>query len=615
MTAPAKYLRLDFLLLGLVGIGFGWTLSFAYSPEDWVGFLSLRERSLGEALLPVETYPYYRPLWWLWLWFCEQAQLPPWLGRLLPLAAHFIGGLAVLRIAKVFGASSRFAFATAALLLLAPGTISALSWFAAGNKSLTFCFLSLGVLSIATGRSILHQLAGAVLFGSLAIGAAENAYMQVLLFPFFALVAPSKHSRQQRSTSATAIFVMSFALSYVHLRLLPQYSTPNPAETRTAELLAAISAGPIEWSGSVVQNLGRYFAHGLGIEYAGSRIGIIFLVASLIFGLLQKGRRWILSAILVFVILNIPASLFPEESHRHHGYLPALGALLVIASLLRGFSGILASRLCMALAVLFLPLLWLGAAPWSAYCAKAETMLVSARDALPKIPEVAPTLLNLPYEYRAAFEYVHGKDCGAATWPGVTLLSTRNEILLPQSQAIPKDEASLVLEYDGQRVCRTSWSIVRQRKRSAPAWLLGHLDPYPEPYLAWSNILSSEQPLSRLTWSQTPSERKDSPVPEGRVHILEHGLKPGPMIEWKVEVELASPAWLVLGWWPAAVPSTHNVGVFTIEPLPWAFEVEVRDVVQEKKLSIPIRPCLGFLPAVRLPKGKRSLQVTLRLRS
>jgi hypothetical protein len=613
----------DFALLALVLVGLGPTLFFGYSPEDWVGLLAMRERSALEALAPIETYPYYRPLWSLWHWCAEHLELPVFVARLAPVLAHYVGCLALLRLGVAMGLRVEKALAAAALVAVAPGTLHAVAWFAAGNKSLTFCFLALAALGICRSRSLLGQLGYAALFGGLALASAENAYMQVLLFPLLAIASPVHRERRwpARLRAAALLLLLALALSILHLSMLPQLAAAADGhESRIAELQRVFFEAPIDATWEMLRNLGRFFVHGIGMADDAPLLGLALLGLVALFGARERGFKSLLLALAIYLVLNLPASLFPYEIHRHHGYLPALGAGIVVATALLRF---VQPRHYLPVQVLLIGaviLLHVQARPWGRYCAKAEALLDSVL-ALRLQDDQKPVLLNLPIEYRAAFDYRFGKADSTQDWPGITLLGTRSQILLPPGQELPDDAQSLVLDYDGEKLLPISWSVLRTRERAPMAWLQRELRPFPDRLLAWSDIVSSPHKLVELPWSRAASGRGtpdpatlEEDPPRGEIRILDSGLRtPGPYYRWELEADVQEDAWAVLGWWPAALPVTHNAGLFTLADLPWGFRTEVLDASAETVLDIETSSSLGLLPALRLPVGKYRLVVHLRL--
>ena len=611
-------------LLLVLGLCLFWLLSFPLSPEDWVDRMRLGGVSYGRILRPFGDYPYYRPLWFLYLRFCAGWGLPGGLSHFGPLLAHLLAGRILWGWMRARGLSVRAGFFWALGLMLAPGTAAALSWLAAGNKAFTFFFLLWGVSRILRAEGSGAALGWGLVAMLLALGCSENAYMGVLVLPL-ALWYRGGELRGAGSAArgwGVGIFGLGFGLMLVpallHLGASPQVGSPDG--DRLGQLLAAMGGDPLGWLVSVLGNLGGFFLHGLGLPWGPGwvRAGVlpVLLVLALIWG--RRARVAALWGLVGFLLLNVPASFFPGESSRHHGYLPALGAgllLLGFAWRWRKTRGMQA--LGMAMVFFFLVGNLREQALFSRYLRQADSVLASIRKLAPRLkPGETPLLLNVPVEYRAGLLWVLGKDRSVSKWPSVLWMTTQSTGLFPDKlAALP--ENLRILEYRGDRLAFVTKKGLLARHRRETAWLLDSLSPFPDRVLALGPITGSEAPLDRLGWSLYASgtSHKSRP-PKGILRFAHRRDLPnkGVLVSWEVRGEMEEKGWLVLGWVPEWFPPTERARLFVLEPFAWPFEIEVESLTGAKIPASAARPVLGFFPALPLGPGSFHLRVRLKLR-
>lgn len=617
------------LLISIVLVGTCWVLGFPRSDEDWVDLIRLRRGSPLDALLPFEDYQYYRPAWHFYLKLCDMAGLSGGPAHLGIVAAHLGGLVLVHGLLRRLGCRPLHALVPTVLAGIAPGTSGALSWLAAGNKAFTFLFLALGASLVQRARSPAGLIGAMVVAAVPALGSSESAYVLVLLFPLVALFrTPFREGAPRiRWRDPLLLLAACMVLGLLHLSLAAP--TTDPIESRPRQLLIAFQAGWGRYTWEVAQNLGRYFIHGIGLgddcPVLGSAVLCLLCGLGIFF---WRGRRslrnpYLLLSVLVFVLLNMPASLFPGESSRHHAYLPAIGAGLVCGCLMIRLLGgwHRGLRVVSAVSVLwFLLQGWAGQRLWARYLRHTRTVLESSGEALPEPPHSARViLLNVPEEYRTVFNLRFGEQARAETWPNFCILGNRKEILLPKGADLPGDEGVVLIEYDGQGLRRSSFAEVLRRERAPSAWFLDEITGFPDPVLPWGAIQAGDQALRSMNWGFKPERTDIAESDPGRhVEVLAQG-RPQPSsscaYEWEVKGETASPAWLVLGWSPLFFPIIQRPALFLLHPLPWAFRVEVEDLGSPRHTaSRVVRPVLGFLPALRLEPGPFHLKTRLFLR-
>ncbi|HHI79487.1 MAG TPA: hypothetical protein ENK02_05870 [Planctomycetes bacterium] len=605
--------RVLFLALGacLVGI-----LFFPLSPEDWVDRMRLGEASYGRVLLPFGDYPYYRPLWFLYLRACTGWGLPGGLSHMGPILAHLLAARILWGWLREKGLSTRESFFCALGVMLAPGTAAALSWLAAGNKAMTFFFLILGLSRILRAERAAGALAWALATILLALGCSENAYMAVLLLP--GALWWRGRERGWAAWTAGAGLLLTLLPALLHLWLSPQGS--GLEEGRLGQLLGAVGADPLGWFVSVLGNLGGFFFHGLGLPWGPGwlRAGLLpaLLLLALIWG--RRARGAALLGLLAFVLLNVPASFFPGESSRHQGYLPALGAGLSLLGFAWRFrKGAALGTFGMGMVFFFLMGNLREQALFSRYLHQADRVLASIRKLAPSLEKgEAPLLLNVPVEYRAGFLMVLGKECRIDKWPSVLWMTTRSTGLFPDTLAsLP--EGLRILEYRGGRIVFVTKKELLARRSRDTAWFLDRLSAFPGPVLALGPITGSEVPLQRIGWSlYARGSSHGFRVPRGSLSLARRRDLPNKdsLVIWEVKGELEEPGWLVLAWVPEWFPPTERARLFVLEPFPWPFEVEVETLEGKKVPASALRPVLGFFPALPLGPGSFHLRVRLKLR-
>lgn len=625
MTPPdsTKTTASVLLLLAIVFAASAWTLTFPRTPEGWSQLALLRDRSVFGALAPFDEYPYYRPLWFFWLSLSDRLGLEGGASHAGPLVLHLCGcGLLYVGLQR-FGRG--IAFYASMCAGVAPGLAGALSWLAAGNKAFVFCFLALGVALLLRKRGFLaYPLA--IIGGSLpAIASSENGYLTCVLFPFVVLFARPRdfETRTKRVLGASLVGTLSFAIAACHLFYLSPQRAAGP-DDRLGQLREAWTQSPFTALGDFGENLGRFFLHGLGVADDAPVLGGIVLI--LLFGVAcRRPQRGVLLALVVFVILNVPASFFANESSRHHAYLPAVGAGIVIASLLWTLP-VRAFTLPLVL-LFFLARGFDAQRPWADYCAHSARVFASSVDVLPDSPLTQPLLVNVPEEYRAAFYLRFGPSVEVDKWPAVTVLSSRTEVLLPPDWTAPPADGgeaneAVVIEYDGQRLVRSSLASIAKRHRAPQAFFVGAIRPFERPWLAWGETLGRSGRLVQDVRGFDAPGRLDGEDDVGAaraVRVDAHGPLEGEVgLSWDCTIAAGSPAWLVLGWTPwNAMPTTENAWLFTLARLPWAFELRVYEL-DEAGARNPIRPTVqpayGFLPAFWCDGQARRIRAELRLR-
>jgi hypothetical protein len=614
LAASRTELRRDGLVALVALLAAAPVLAMPYSPEEWAQLALLRERDLLGALRPFAEVPYFRPLWFLWLKVADLLGLGGGAAHSAVVLAH-AGGAVLVRRALAARMGAGAALAGALLLATAPGTASALSWLAAGNKAFTFFFLALGAYGLAVPRGWLATLGFALVSAGGAIACSENGYLTVLLLPL--VIASGPPPRRLHLRYAAAAGGIAAALAAVHLCLLSPQATIGD-QSRLAELQRAVLGDPLGWLVACADNLGRYFLHGIGLADDAPRAGAYVLLGlAAVAAVWRRLRAPLAGALAVFVVLDFPASFFPGEASRHHAYLPALGAGLVLA--MAGLA--LPARVATAaLAVAcFLGRGWHRQAEWLRFLTHADQVLASTVEALPEAPLLPEdvVLVNVPHEYRAAFHLRFGRQAKVRSWLYFTFLTTRAQALLPDGLTWPKDSTSIVLEYDGKGIRRTRFAELAARPRAPQAWLLGAIDRFADPALAWAEIVGAQRELTALGRGFESVGEPASP-PAGTVAVGAHGILPGPRpgLFWEVEAELAGAGWVVLGWTPlTAIEATQNAWIFQLRPLPWLFTTTVRDLdPPHAERALAVVPVLGFLPAVQLPPGKHRLRVECRPR-
>mgnify|MGYP001197172899 CR=1 FL=1 len=595
-------------------------LGFAHTPEDWSQLSLLRERSCLASLLPFDEYPYYRPLWFYWLSVADRSGLSGGLAHLGPLAMHLLGCLAVHRgLANIAGGQ---ALALASCIAIAPGLSSALAWLAAGNKAFVFGFLAFGFLLLLRVRGFKAYAAAFFVAALPALMSSENAYLAVLLMPCVALCLRPRSldgSSSRRLVGTLGLGLAITAVALVHLLLLSPQRNAG-ADDRVGQLLAALRGDPLNLAIGAWENIGRYFAHGVGIGDDLPRFGGTLLIVLACYAVVARSR--LLGMALVFyVILNIPASLFPNESSRHQAYLPALGAGAVAAATMLSLRGV-AAYCVPVLNLAFLAATFAGYGPWADYCKQSENVFESSFTVLPRSPVEAPLLVNVPMEYRAAFHLRFGRDANVGAWPGLTVLSSADEVLVPadfevRDLALSSKPSGLAIEYDGTRLVRTSLDAILARRRAPLLRCTQSVLPFTRPWLAWGECLTSfstAAPARGFVGAGADSAKGNF---ERVVKLDAHGPLAGePGLYWECTIEAGPPAFVVLGWTPWSVlPTTENAWLFTLAPLPWAFKATVfRWLSAWSPSDAQVVPVYGFVPAVHADGGAQRLRVELRLR-
>ena len=582
--------------------------------------MRLGEVSYSRVLLPFADYPYYRPLWFLYLRFCAGWDLPGGVAHLGPLLAHLFAGKILWVFLRDQGIQARARFFCVLGVMLAPGTAAALSWLAAGNKALTFFFLLLGVTRILRAERGGAALGWGLVAMFLALGCSENAYMGVPVF----LLALWWRGRERGWSGRIWIGGAGLLLlsAILHLMVSPQGG--GAGENRLGQLLSAMGEDPMGWMVSVFGNLSGFFLHGLGLPWAPEwvpdwvRIGLIpgIFLLGLIWG--RGARRAALLGCVAFVLLNVPASFFPGESSRHQGYLPALGAglmLLGFAWRWKRTRGMQAFGIGMFLFLIggnlkeqFL---------YKRYLQQADSVLSSIRRLAPQLRAGdPPLLLNLPVEYRAGLQWVLGKRFDVAKWPSVLWMTTQSSGLFPEKLAgLPEDLK--ILEYQGDHLAFVTKKALLARRSRATAWLLDKLSPFPDPVLALGPITGSTAPLNRLGWSlYVQGHSHKSRLAKGILRLAHRRDVPskGVLVSWELQGEMEEDGWLVLGWVPEGFPPTERARLFVLKPFPWPFDLEVDCLEGAKVSASEARPVLGLFPALPLAPGPFHLRVRLKLR-
>ena len=624
---PGRLLFLGALLL--VGLCQIQVLGMGFSPEDWTIAGFLQDRNLLTVFAPVADYPYFRPIWFAWLELCHMLGMGGGLMHLGPLVAHVLGLWGLHRLLRNTPLGFFGALALIFLAGLAPGTAPALSWLAAGNKAFVFAAMIWGLVllrEVENGGVFLLALLPATI---LPLGMSENAYMMCALYPL-GLLLPG----EGRKSPTDALIAMGVALVFClgQLAMLPP--PPEGMVSRASELQAAWAGDPPGAALAFGDNLGRFFLFGIGLATNQARLGLGILLTILLLALLEtwRGRpqrgHALLWSLALYGVANLPASLFPGEASRHHAYLPAIGAapvLLCLVLLLPRRAWEMA--LALVLALFFVRTIH-EQGLWGRYLDHSERIYQSSIDVLPEYPEGEPILcLNMPIEYRAAFALRLGHRKEILAWPDFCVMTTRRSWLPPKGVSLPEGDQGIWIEYDGEKLRRTHPSVLRKREVSPRAWFADTLRPFPSRILQWGETLSSEEPLERLPWTSSPdvglglaARPPDAATTQAgkterlRIDKEEFG-RPGSFVyAWEVEAQTIDWRWLVLGWSPLSLPTTENVGLFHLTPLPWLFDVRIQDRTSGKPVSMQVEPVLGLLPALRLPPGKHSLRIELRLR-
>jgi len=634
-TLPIRDKR--WLLLGallMIGLCQIQLLAMGLSPEDWTLAGFLQDRSLVGSFAPVADFPYYRPIWFGYLKLCHLLGLSGGLMHLGPLLAHLLGLWGLHRLLRDTPFGWFGALGVIFLAGLAPGTAPALSWLAAGNKPFVFAALVWGLVLLREARG--WRAFGLALLPAalLPLGMSENAYMMCLLYPL-GLWLPGKGKKGIAHAAVALIVTVAFSL--VQLAMLPP--PPPGTSTRVAELQASWLGAPLDSLFSIAENIGRFFLFDIGVATNAARLGVLLLLFFLLLGLLEtwRGQRArghaLLWSLAFLLIANLPASLFPGESSRHHAYLPAIGAAPLLLSLIlllprRSWELVLA-----LLFALFFVRTVAEQRIWKLYLDHSERVFASSIEVLPEYPEGEMiACLNVPWEYRAAFALRLGHRKEIEKWPDFCVMTTRESWLPPKGVSLPKGDQGIWIEYDGQRLRRTRIAELERRSPSPRAWLVDVLRPFPEPLLQWGAILSSREPLQVLPWSQSPrvgtglaARPTDLPATadgqEGakkgvqRVRLRIDKEEPGKdFYVWELEADTADWRWLVLGWSPVFFRTTENIGPFLLTSVPWAFRTRILDRDTGQPVAIEVLPALGLLPALRLPPGKHRLRVELRFR-
>ena len=609
LVAPLCLARL--LVLAVVLLATARIATFAFSPEGWSQLSLLDSRGFLGSLAPLPEYPYWRPVWFAYLKLVAWTGVAGGMAHIPVLILHACTSLLILQVLTIAGATRWTAIVTATLCGITPGAVGALAWLAAGNKIFVAFFLALGVVTILRARSWRSCLAGTLGCAVLAIGSAENAYLCAVLFPATVLVKFAHAPNAPRIAQATGLGVLCLAVGLTHLAWSTQ-STMN-TDGRVGQLIAAIGSDPAHWARSVLGNLGRYFLHALGIADNAPRAGAIALALLAVVAVSLR-RASIALALALFVILNVPASLFPGESSRHHAYLPAIGAVSIAVSILRLLPA--KTWLASALGLWFVVGGWRGQSLWERYLSRADAVYTSAQALIPEVSHASHVmLLNVPMEYGAAFHKLLGDTADIDKWQHWTIPTTRSSGLYPRGFTSSLSDETVLIEYDGTRLRRVTQKQLATRTRAPQAWLAARVEPFDDPVLAWSEILASTLPIDRLWKGSTRASRSGKAPPQGSVRVLAHGFAPGPRVYWDIDARLGSAAWVVLGWTPRILPATENAWLFTLAPLPWLFEVRVRDRETKRRVAPPIHPVLGWLPAVWLEPGIHHLRVEMGFRT
>jgi len=623
-------LRIPALLILLGLLVHGPVLGFPGSPEDWVDGIRLREAGWLEVLLPLESYTYYRPLWFLLLKIREAFGIGEAAFHALPLFLHLGGALLVRSILRGLGSGELTAFLGAAFALCAPGTVGALSWLAAGNKACVFFFLALGLRSALLARSPRASFVGALLGFVAALGCAENAYLGILLLPLGLALrgragreSPPAGRPSRSLAPALGLFAATLALGILHLGAIPGEGGKGG---RLGELLSALGSDPIAWLGRVGGNLERYFLHGIGVAHDG-QAGFLFL--GLFLAALLAARRWAAGlawALGIFLLSNFPASFFPGENSKHQAYLPALGAGLVLAALLARLPARMRVVLGLLVLGLWVPRSRAFQAPWGHFLRVSEGLRADLHAlARARAGGAPPLLWNLPFDYLPALREVLGPDVEVEKWPRVFVPTTRRGILLPRSLDLAKAGGIEIWEYRGSRVEAVSLKEILARKPAPRAWLLDHLEACPDPVFLVGPMAGSELPLESLPWTLEPERAREAEsgtapaVPgEGPAAVFELREEPGGetggfVWSWRVRGRCTRPTWLVLAWDPTPLPVTETVRTFDLEALPWLFRLEITGAAG-REVRLPVVPVLGVFPAIRLGRGPFDFRARLKLR-
>ncbi len=617
------------LMIGLCQIQI---LAMPFSPEDWSQAGYLAERSLLASFAPIQEYPYFRPIWFGYLKLCHLMGMSGAWMHLGPLLAHVLGLWGLHRLLRDTPLGFFGALAVVFLAGLAPGTAPALSWLAAGNKAFVFAALVWGLVLLRETKDKVGFLVALLPATLLPLGMSENAYMMCLLYPL-GLLLPG--SGRKSYAMAALVLLPALLFSLGQLALLPP-----PGEgsvSRISELLSLWTSAPVDAFVSVSENLGRFFLFGTGIATNAGSLGAWLLAIFLALGLIESWRgqpargHALLWSLAFYVVANLPASLFPGESSRHHAYLPAIAATPVLLSLVlllprRAWEMVLA----LLLAIFFVKTLT-EQKLWGAYLGHSEAIYQSSVAVLPEYPEGEPVLcLNMPVEYKTAFTLRLGHRKEIADWPDLCVMTTRSSWLPPKGVSLPMGDQGIWIEYDGRRLRRLRLPELAKRAKAPRAWFCDVLRPFPEPILSWGQTLASDEPLQALPWSLSPRVKRGlaarpsdaPPAPAGptaptgqteRLRIDKEGVE-GQAYVWEIQATTSDWRWLVLGWSPGILKTTENISPFTLTPLPWAFRVEIVDRETGKPREFQVEPVLGLLPALRLPPGQHSLRVQLLLR-
>ena len=606
-------------------------LSFPYSPEDWTNLTHVGERSFFDCLLPfhptaegTEGYPYYRPLWYAWMKFASLAGLSGGLAHSMVLVAHLGVVFLIHRLARRFGLSTLKATVLAILVGLAPGTQGALCWLAAGNKAFVLFFLLLGSYFILTLKQKNRIFIFFPLLALPALGSSENSYMMCLLFPLAVCLRQDFRAEASPRRWLVPLAVMALALLFcrLHLAQLPQ--NQGGGSSKVEALLAFIETDFSGWAGAVSQSLGRFFVHGLGLGEDRPKTGIILLGMVALLGsylATRERRSWgLLAALAFFLILNFPTSFLGNEAQRHNAYLPAVGACVVLANCLFLLRRALFFPAVLAVSTFFVFVDIGRQDEWARYLDHSQRIFESSKVALPTAPKDGKVvLLNVPFEYRAAFRLRLGPKAGILKWRDTLLLSSKTSYVPPKDVPLP---AGILLEYDGTIIKRTSFEVFAAKRKLPDAWFLDELQAFPDRILRWGSILAADQDLDKIAWSITPEvSGVAAPAPTKRsLEVQAHGFgrdeKGKPYYFWEFGATSDASTWLVLAWSPVFAPSLENISpLFQLKTLPWAFKTRIWDLSERKReRKMEVRPVLGILPALLLPGGDQKLRVELTLR-
>ena len=593
-----------------VALLWGVTLGYPRSPEGWSQQILLRRGSLLDATAAHSEYPYFRPLWFFYLGICDRVDAAGGPSHLLLLVMHWATGLLGYALLRRAGFAWQAAAAVAGAALVSPGCVAAIAWLAAGNKVFVAFFATVAIVLWLRKQSLMSGF-DALVFGVVpAIASSENAYSLVLVLPLCAFAA------RQRPLRIAAAFVTTLALACLHLFVLsPQREAGS--DDRLAQLVDAISADPLAWCGEVAANLGRFFAHGIGLAEDAPLLGIALLATLTAWAIVAR-RRDLGIGLALYVCVNVPASCFVGESSRHHAYLPGLVAA---AAVLVAFRPMLRTpRVALPFALGAVALLGLrakaGLQPWADYLRHSGRILESCEAALHKAPKGPKLLWNVPEEYRAGLQLFAGQGEDVLEWPFVTVMSTRSEVL--RAEPAVKLPKGIALEYDGQRIAVVDQAALAARRRAEQFGFVPEIVALQRPWLGFGEMLARDGGMYDRIPSFDPPDRRgtaaDAAAAKAELHYHGAAREGGAGIEWELSVDAPGKAWLVLGWTPGSLlPTTENAWLFTLKPLPWAFRVEVKDA-SGKPVQVPTARAHGIYPALWCDAEKRRLRVFLRPR-